>query len=102
MSVAVELEQASAELDAMVARQDFSGAQSVAGRIGELLRSGMTEKPSAEAAELIREGISTIEGARRKICAMRARMAERLRRLERTAHYAARPRPTAHTWSMEA
>ncbi|HUK19469.1 MAG TPA: hypothetical protein VLW65_23775 [Bryobacteraceae bacterium] len=102
MTLRGQAEQAAAELHEAVVRRDFALAAERAGRLGELVRQVAVGLPAREAAVLIGEACRAIESARRKVVVARARMAGRLRRLQRTAPYRAPSRASVHTWSVDA
>jgi len=101
MTPGEQAERAAAELHEAVERQDFARAAERAGRFGELVRQVARGLPAREAAGVIGEACRELESARRKVVVARARIAGRLRRLQRTAPYRAPSRASVHTWSVD-
>ena len=102
MSIQLELESAAEALCFAVERRDFVGAAACAGHYGELLKRAMRELPAAEAAQHVGTGVSRLEHERRKTCVVRARMAERLRKLIHSARYRPPAARAERTWSVQA
>ena len=104
MTLREQIARVAAELTESVDRQNFAGAANCAGRLGDLVREAARDLPPTESAESVEEGMRALAAARRKACVTRARMAERLRRLQRAASYRAPgcAATRAHTWSVSA
>ena len=92
------LERLAADVHDAVARQDFAQAAIRADRFGELARQTAAALPAVRAAEVIGEACRSLESARRKACVARARLADRLRRLQQLAPYSATSNSALHTW----
>ncbi len=100
MTLGGQAKRMEAELHEALARQDFALAAERAGRFGKLVRQTARSLPAAEAAAVIAEACRALESARRTVLVARARMAGRLRRLQRAAPYRAGSRAEVHTWSV--
>ena len=100
MSLEEKLEAAAAELASAADRRDFSAASACGARYAELLERAVRELPRSRASQEIRAASQRFEAARRKICVARARIAGRLRRLQRAAGYRTPIEMAVHTWSV--
>jgi len=89
------------EMDELVSGQEFSAAANCAALLVEWVRDTAAGRPPAERIALLTESGQAIEMARRKICVARARMADRLLRLERSAEYCDLHSAGVHTWAVE-
>ena len=100
MRLEEQLEAAAADLAAAAERRDFAETSACAARYADLMRQAVHELPPLEAARQMGAAGLRFEAARRKICVARAKLAQHLRTLCRSAGYRTPAEMMLHTWSV--
>jgi len=88
-----------------VSRGDFDAVALSAARYAKLVEAGLQKLSPAEAQARLRRACSVLDWGRRNLRAARARIAEKLDRLQGISYYRAAipvPEIPVHTWNIDA
>jgi len=100
MTPGEDIESQARALREAVSTADFGRAAQSAKLYCQAIRSRAKEVPRPEAARLASEAQQLLEWARRHLSVDRARLAYRLREVQRLARYHPPPPTPPHTWAI--